>query len=163
MHASQPGLEVQHGPAVVIGVVKMRSSTKWPSGVTRGWSPPIGPASPKLGLLQTWHRKKTARNRPPLNFAVTIANPGLLREYWRQVRVINSHNYVIHVVLFRGLKLTYQCQPFQKCIIEITWERLLMITHQLLHGVLDVPLHPLKISHQFPLPHQSSFPAQSIL
>lgn len=40
-------------PAVVIGVVKITSNTKWPSGVTSGFSPPNGPASPKLGLLQT--------------------------------------------------------------------------------------------------------------
>lgn len=44
-------------PAVVIGVVKITSSKKCPSGVISGLSPPNGPASPKLGRLQTCMRR----------------------------------------------------------------------------------------------------------
>lgn len=37
-----------------MGVVKITSSTWWPSLVTNGWSPPNGPAVPNDGLLHTW-------------------------------------------------------------------------------------------------------------
>lgn len=41
-------------PRSKMGDVNMTSSTLCPSLVTSGKSPPVGPACPVVGLLQTW-------------------------------------------------------------------------------------------------------------
>lgn len=40
-------------PRLCIGDVKITSRIWWPSSVTKGKSPPIGPACPEVGLLHT--------------------------------------------------------------------------------------------------------------